>query len=398
VSCITVYCVNLPSSRPCPGPLCRAAGKQINVHPQTMARRRRPGLQATFLLLCTFLAGLPGARASQPEVPGFEPSITGQLSPGALPLSFYQFAPEEHWAEPMDSWWLRFSNWVIHQERIHGSSVQTFGSWADRTLSGSARALPANQSYLRLGFATESNYGNLASFEPELRFRLDVPTTREKLRLVIESDSEEQIPLAERERDRQLTEPSRTDTETTGALRFLTRVGDAINLDTDIGGRLRLPADVFWRMRARRSWQPDEAWRLHLEQRLYYYHREGWGARSWFGADRPLAGGWHWRSSSELEWIHSRREFEAGQIFSLRKRLSNRSTLTPRLGVLGESQPSWRTTSYFADITWRYRMYENWLFAELIPALEYPRGKGFGDQASFLFRIEMYLSGSIDRY
>src|SRR5690606_10917274 len=140
-----------------------------------------------------------------------------------------------------DSWWMNFSNWVIRQERRHGVTVQNIGAWADRTLSGSNLALPNNESYLRLGFAAESEYSDPAQFKPEARFRLDVPTTREKLRLVIESESEELIPLAEREGDRQLTEPDRSDTDTTGALRFVTGVGDAINLSMDVGGRLRLP-------------------------------------------------------------------------------------------------------------------------------------------------------------
>jgi hypothetical protein len=42
-------------------------------------------------------------------------------------------------------------------------------------------------------------------------------------------------------------------------------------------------------------------------------------------------------------------------------------------------------------------LYEDWLFAELIPALEFPREEGFKDQASVVFRIEMYFSGTIDR-
>ncbi len=117
------------------------------------------------------------------------------------------------------------------------------------------RRCQINESYLRLGFAADSEYSDPAQFEPELRFRLDVPTAEKKLRLVVESESEELIPLAERERDRQLTEPERTDTETTGALRFLTDVGDSINLSTDIGGRLRLPPELFWRMKARKGWK-----------------------------------------------------------------------------------------------------------------------------------------------
>ncbi|WP_241264677.1 hypothetical protein [Marinobacter daepoensis] len=337
------------------------------------------------------------AQATEPVLQVRDIAIPEVLAPERLPIGFYTFEPDEFWAEPRDSWWMRFTDWVIRQEREHGQTVQSFGAWADRTLSGSSRALPNNESYLRLGFAAESEYANLAQFEPELRFRLDVPTAEEKLRLVVESESEELIPLAERERDRQLTEPDRTETETTGALRFLTQVGDAINLSTDIGGRLRLPPEMFWRMTARKGWSVGGDWAVNLQQRLYYYHTEGWGARTRLGSNRALENGWHYYNSSELEWVHHDRKFVAAHIHSLRKRLNTRSVITPRIGVLGESQPSWRTTGFFADITWRYRMYEDWLFAELVPALDFPREDGFGDKASVIFRIEMYFSGTIDR-
>jgi hypothetical protein len=324
-------------------------------------------------------------------------SVQGILAPERLPPSFYTFEPNEFWAKPKDSWWMGFSDWIIRQERQHGESIQSLGAWADRTLSGSSHSLPHNESYLRLGFAAESEYSNLAQFEPELRFRLDVPTAEEKLRLVVESESEELKSLTERELDRQLTEPERTDTQTTGALRFLTDVGDAINLSTDIGGRLRLPPEMFWRMTSRKSWNVGNDWALNAQQRLYYYHTRGWGARSWFGANMPLDNGWHYYNSSELEWLHQDRKFVAAHIHSLRKRLNNRSVIVPRIGILGESQPNWRTTDYFADVTWQYRVYANWLFAELVPALKFQRDKGFRDQASVVFRIEMYFAGTIDR-
>lgn len=343
------------------------------------------------------LATLPSAHSAEPVVTVRSNTVPEVLSPYRLPISFYTFEPEEYWAEPVDSWWMNFSNWVIRQERRHGVTVQNIGAWADRTLSGSNLALPNNESYLRLGFAAESEYSDPAQFKPEARFRLDVPTTREKLRLVIESESEELIPLAERERDRQLTEPDRSDTDTTGALRFLTDVGDAINLSMDVGGRLRLPPEAFWRLTAGKGWRVDDNWAINVQQRVYYYHQNGWGSRSWLGADRPIWNGWHFYSSSELEWVHRDTRFEAAHIFSVRKRVTPRSLISPRIGILGESQPSWRPTSYFADITWRYRVYEDWLFAELIPALEFPRDRSFKDQGSVVFRIEMYFAGTIDR-
>jgi len=321
----------------------------------------------------------------------------GRLLPENLPASFYDFAPDEYWREPRDSYWLDFSNWVIRQERAHGERVQSLGEWADRTLSGSKQAMPNNESYLRVGFATESEYGDPAQFEPEARFKLDIPTVEQKLRLVVESESDELIPLSERRRNRQLTEAERSDTDATGAFRFLSEVGDAINLSNDLGVRLRIPPDAFWRVTAEKQWQTNSPWHLAVSQRLYYFHQDGWGSRSWFGAGREFGDGWQTLLASEIEWLHAERKFELSQVLSSHKRLNNRSTITPRLGVIGESQPGWRTTSVFADLTWRYRLHDNWVFAEMIPAVEFPRSAGFKDRGSLILRIELYFSGSIDR-
>lgn len=336
-------------------------------------------------------------QAAEPVFEVQERSVPDILAPDALPSSFYDFSPDEYWAEPIDSYWMNFSNWVLLQGRTQNPKVAQLGQWADRTLSGSQYGLPNNASYLRIGFATESEYGDPFQFEPEARFRLDIPTTRRKLRLVIESESEELIPLEERQRDRQLTQDERSDTEATGALRYLTQIGDAINLSNDVGVRLRLPPDAFWRATAQKNWRLDEDWLLSAQQRFYYFHKDGWGERTWIGAGRQVGNGWYFLSSSELEWVHRDREFVAAQIFSVDKRLNNRSTITPRLGVLGESQPGWRTTSYFADLTWRYRLHSDWVYGEIIPALDFPREESFKDQASVVFRVELYFSGSLQR-
>ncbi|WP_292016650.1 hypothetical protein [Marinobacter sp. HL-58] len=353
----------------------------------------------TLSRVCTaLLAAIPGiSTAQEPLFSVAEPALQDVLAPENLPPSFFTFAPEEFWAKPRDSYWLQFSNWVLTQERTQGDRIQALGEWADRTLSGSNQAMPDNESYLRLGFATESEYGDPAQFEPEARFRLEVPTVEEKLKLVIESESDELIPLSERRRSRQLTEDERSDTEATGAFRFLSTVGDAINLSNDVGVRLRLPADAFWRIKAEKSWQPGEDWRLAVEQRAYYFHQDGWGTRSWFGAGRDLGNGWTTLVSSEVEWVHDERKFELSQTANFYKRLNNRSTLNPRLGVLVESQPNWRPTSVFTDVTYRYRLHSDWLYGEIIPALEFPRDESFKDRASLVLRIELFFSGSIER-
>ncbi|WP_242634319.1 hypothetical protein [Marinobacter salicampi] len=325
-----------------------------------------------------------------------EPAAAPHVSPDALPPAFYSFEPDEFWLEPRDSYWMKFSNWVLGQQEVQGQRVQWLGEWADRTLSGSPYSAPNNESYLRLGFATESEYGNPAQFDPEARFKLDVPTVEEKLRLVVESESEELIPLGERRRDRQLTQDQRSDTEATGALRYFSQLGDAINLSNDVGARLRFPPDAFWRARARGRWQFENDWGMVIDQRIYYFHVDGWGERTWVGFSKDLGKGWDLLIASEAAWVHEDRTFELSHIISSYKRINNRAELSPRVGVIGESKPNWRSTNFFADLTYRYRLHDDWVFGEIIPAIEFPRDYSFKDRASVVFRIELFFSGDIN--
>ncbi len=343
-------------------------------------------------LVCVF--ALFGSVSVGAATNGEEEAYTAPLTMDAVPADYYTFSPDETNYPLVDSWWIDASDWVIRQHQRRSVQVQSMGAWADRTLSGDAYALPANESYLRIGFATRSETGDLAQIEPEARFRLDLPTVEEKLRLVIESESEETKSLAERDRDRQLTDAERTDTEATGALRYITDLTDMINLTNDVGARLRLPPDAFWRARAKGEFELSPAWRLNIDQRVYYFHQDGWGESTWLGFRRRI-GEWNFLSASELRWVHSDREFEFSQILSMVSRPNNRAELNPRLGILGESQPDWRTTEYFGDFTYRYRLYSTWLYGEVIPAVNFYRDDSFDATTSLTLRIEMFFAGNI---
>ncbi|GGY69628.1 hypothetical protein [Marinobacter zhanjiangensis] len=336
------------------------------------------------------LAGLygPSTRA--------EPPLLQTLSPEQLPPEFFTFTPEEFWREPEDSYWMAFSNWVIRQEHTQSRRIQALGAWADRTLSGNARSMPDNASYLRLGLAAESRTSDLADFDPEVRFKLDLPTAEEKLRVVVESESEDLIPLEERQRDRQFTDDQRSDTDPTGALSYLTRISDTVNFSNDVGARLRFPPDAFWRTSIRGRWGLSD-WRLSARQRVYYFHQDGWGASTRFRLGKDIGKGWSFLASSQAVWKHDDRRFDVAQTFDFHKRLNNRSELNPRIGVVGGSDPDWRHETVFADITWRYRLYQDWLYGEIIPSIEYDRENDFQEETSLLFRIEMFFSGNVIR-
>ena len=85
------------------------------------------------VLSLLFFASLPG-RAAEPVFEVHQRSVPEILAPEQLGPSFYTFSPEEYWADPEESYWLTFSNWVLRQERIQGPRVQWLGAWVRKPL------------------------------------------------------------------------------------------------------------------------------------------------------------------------------------------------------------------------------------------------------------------------
>ena len=325
--------------------------------------------------------------------PSSDPEFTEPLQLEYLPPSFYDFSQEELDLEPKKGIWINSTNWIMQQQDIQSDRVENLGDWLDRVLSGEAVRTPYNESYLRLGLATRWEKSNWISLEPEARFRLDLPTVEEKFRLVVENAPDELIPLREQNEDRLLTDSERSDTETTGALRYLTLLTERGSLSNDLGVRFGWPLNPFVRTQLQAAWHLDETWRMDVEQRFFYFHTDGWGERSEVIFSRYFSPEYHLSLRTDLQWVDQETRFEWSQIGYLNQFIDNRNQITYRGGVAGESQPNWRPISYFFDAAWRIRLHDDWLFGEIIPAVEFPREDDFRENPSITLRIEMFFAG-----
>jgi len=93
-----------------------------------------------------------------------------------------------------------------------------------------------------------------------------------------------------------------------------------------IGARLHYPRWLSARHQvgARTGGHPGD-WGLPGQQRFYYYHQNGWGsAHAGFEGAARFSKGWEFYKLIRAEWVHSDREFVAGQVFSVSKRMNNR--------------------------------------------------------------------------
>lgn len=319
------------------------------------------------------------------------------LSVENLPADYFSFEPGETYLKPRESVWLDAANWAVDQHEAQSSRIEQLGLWLDRTLGGASTIRQRNASFMRVGLATRWESSGVVDLEPDLRFRLDLPTLKEKLRLVIESDQEEKRSLGELDSERRLTRTERSADNITAALRFLGDVTDNWHFSTDLGAKLGTTPKLFWRARASTNWQLSDVWQMNFDQRIYYFTSDGAGARSGLGFSRDLTDGWKFLASSQARWIEEDSNIELSQILQTDKILNSRTLLTVRTGVLADSRRNVRVSEYFADVTYRYRLYNTWLYGEVIPALQFLREDHFRDTPSITFRIEAFFSGQFER-
>ncbi|MDX1589241.1 MAG: hypothetical protein R3296_09895 [Oleiphilaceae bacterium] len=318
--------------------------------------------------------------------------FTESLTPRTLPPEFFLWGDDPRIMEPSEGFLRSARHWAIRQQKIQSRRIHFMSRGIDRTLSGERYTIQGNESYLRIGLANRYEKGGDMGVEPEVRFRLELPTLEEKFRLIIESDPDDFDSLSEQQRKEILRESERSNASTTGALRYLYPLTERWDLSTDVGARLRSPPEIFWRSRARSDWDISQEWRMQLDQRFYYFNTDGWGARTWVGFFRRV-GEWDFLASSQAQWVHKDRNYQVAQVARLQRSVRNRHYWRLRLGVLGESRPNWQSTDYFTDVLYRNRLYDDWLFAEVIPALSFPRDNQFRANPSITLRIEMFFSG-----
>lgn len=364
----------------------------MRVLPPQRSWRSLNGLLTT-LGACCLLLGITTATAHTPEdVRPDTLRYSEVLRPDTLPLEFFLWENDPRYLTPRESMLHEAEGWMIHQQEVQSRRVMALSRGLDRALSGETYIDRDNDSYVRLGAATRFQEDGRLGVEPEARFRLDLPTVEEKLRLVIESDAQDLSSLREQQQRGTLREEETEDGFTAGALRVLIPLTERWETSADLGARLRFPPQAFARARAASDWELDENWDLRVDQRFFWFTRDGIIIRNWLGFSRPLGPNWNFQASTETRWLHADRYFETAQVFRTQRRFRNRHFLRYRAGVLGDSDRHWRTTEYFVDTLYRNRLYDNWLFGEIIPAVRFERDNNFRSNASITLRIEVFFS------
>lgn len=257
-----------------------------------------------------------------------------------------------------------------------------------------------NESYLRL--STDFDWAESEEFDidPGIRFKLDVPTTEERLRLIIESDPEESRGTLEE----QGAERLRNDTDGLGdTVAGLSRLGSRDKREgwhnrIGAGVKLHWPVNPYLRYSAERLWQlGDSPWQLSSYNRASWFEHDGYSARSRWDVGRPLDSTRHLRFVSQLQWQEDYDQLEFSQSAQLNKVLGKRSAIRYSAVIVGGSSSNPRVNDYYLQADYRRDIHRQYLYWDIVPALHFPREADFKPRWAISLRLEMLFRAHLTR-
>lgn len=298
-------------------------------------------------------------------------------------------------------------DWTVERIRPMHEGLSRWVDASSRNLDGffgsddESRAV-RNTSYLRIGSDFEWVESEGFSTDPSIRFKLDLPTTKERLRLIIESEPEESRgTLSEQGSSRLRNDQTSSDSTVIGLSR-LSEKDKTRHWDTRVGAgvKFRLPLDPYLRLSTERLWNLGAGpWQLESYNRLSWFNSDGYSARSRWDIGKPLDSTRHLRFLTNIQWQEDEDTLELSEAVEINQRLSRRSAMRYAAVVVGNSASHPRINDYYLLAQYRRNLHKEILFADIIPELHFPREANFDPRWALSLRLEMYFSGNvIDRH
>lgn len=279
----------------------------------------------------------------------------------------------------------RTLRWLEQQRDEVSRGVSQVGRSFDDWLAGDIESTDINESYVRLRFNQRVGRHDAYFSNGRISGRLDLPNASERWKLIFESESVEQNTL----RDQRLSNINRQ--SFTGGFSYETVERNGWRFNHDVGIRGRLPLEPFYRFRTRFDRPLTENWQAGFNNRIYYYHHDGWGQDSRLFFTRPINPQLTFRVESQLNYEHKDRLTEFGQSVSLYQTIAEREIMIWELGLLGQNRPESSVDSYYAQILYRRAIYKDWLVMELVPQVLFEKRYNWEPDPRVQLNLEVYF-------
>lgn len=327
-------------------------------------------LSSSLLLGITLLFPLQ-LLGAEPSVPQPEPAIS-------------QIPPSD-----------RFDFMEAQRDYLSGK-ITSFASYIDRFFGGDRHYQESNDSVFKLSLIRVDGYGGDRKFNLAAKLNLKLPVTEGRLRLLLETDPEQNITDEPTKGQPVLRNQVVAPGSYAVAVRYENKEENRWYYNTDAGIKFRgitTAPNPF--VRARGSYSaPLGEWRLKAAQSVYWFNSIGAGETTQLDLERIISTRQLFRASSNATWLHEKQNFDLRQDLSVYHTLNDRTALLYQASVIGVSNPQLQVMDYVVLVHYRHRLHQQWLFFELSPQLHFPREKNYQFSPALSMRLEVLFDDS----
>jgi hypothetical protein len=224
------------------------------------------------------------------------------------------------------------------------------------------------------------------SFAELIRLKVDLPRTQSRLKLLVETDP----------RELQSLEGTRTDTSLVDSVEEKNFYGSiqremklaGWEVRPSVGVKGGLPLDPFARIRFSEK-TPINSWWFRFDENLYWFDSLGAGSDTTLEFDHQIEDNVVFRATSFARWIKENEAVEVSQVFSLFHSLDARRKLSYQIGAYADNVLGLHVTRYTALVRLREKLYQDWMFFEVRPQVDFYKIDYWKSQFSLLLNFEM---------
>jgi hypothetical protein len=331
-------------------------------------KRFRPGLLRLILLLCFFpwegtlpdiCRVLPVARASSDE-------------PGSS-----QDEPPEKKGR-IDS---------LHDTvstKVNASAV-----WLDTFFDDERVVEEENTSSLRLIGTMSKEKDDSVEYDTKFRLKIILPYTQKRLKLVISGNGEDELDPENTPEDNIRENFEQRDEENVSlALWYSFLTTKRQNLTFNVGFRLRRASPVIYAGPRYRYLFMYGTWNIRFIETIRYYTDEGWESETSVDFERTVLENFLFRTNVGGSWFEGINGYFYHVNFFLYQPIGTESAFVYEWSNSMQTRPNHQFSEIVLQISYRQRIWRDWLFIETAPYISFSREQDFDTIPGIYLRLE----------
>ena len=281
--------------------------------------------------------------------------------------------------------------WLSESQKEITYGVEVTARSIDNFFAGEESLELQNYSFLRLRLQPGFRRNHDNQFDTSVKFRIDLPLTKKRLRLVIGSDIDQED--LSREVDKPgLPESNPTeDSSISAAIKAENRKTATWRASAKAGLKLKFRLDPFIRSTIWRRWKLNETSSIPLRLRFSQFLDKGAIANTSLNYEKIISSDYFFRLTNSTEWREDIDKMQAIHIFQLVRRIKQGHILEHNFGILEQSLHNTMLTKAYIELDYRTLLHDSWLYLDIIPGIGFDRLENYEPEPYLLLWLEIFF-------